>query len=234
MQDFEVIVVDDGSTDSTWEIANNIDDTRFRIIRQENNGASSAKNLGIHHSIGEYLAFLDADDRYLPNKLENQARYLDTHPEVGMVASGWYETDEIGRILIESKPWERCPTLSLTTWLIDCPGNPGSVMVRKIWVEHIHGFEDSITRVEDWDFFLRLAGSGCKMDWLRELVYFYRFHSNNKSRDARATKSSLIRMYDNFFQNENLPKEIVSLKQSVYERCHLQSHPGDTAPEISN
>src|SRR5918993_3371746 len=83
---FEVVVVDDGSTDDTSEVASRYPQ-KVRLIRQENRGLAGARNTGIGHARGEYLVFLDADDRLLPEALEAGGRELEAHPECAFVSS---------------------------------------------------------------------------------------------------------------------------------------------------
>lgn len=84
----EIIVVDDGSTDATPQILASFG-SRIRHIRQTNSGAAAARNAALQASRGEYLAFLDADDLWLPQKLRVQIDYLGSHPDVDLVASSW-------------------------------------------------------------------------------------------------------------------------------------------------
>ena len=89
--DFELIIVDDRSSDDTQEVIRTFTDPRIRVIRHEaNRGAAAARNTGISEARGEYIAFLDDDDECMPNRLADQVSVLDANPDVGMVY-GWIE-----------------------------------------------------------------------------------------------------------------------------------------------
>ncbi len=89
----EIIVVDDGSTDDTEEVVRRITDPRLRYVRKENGGEASARNRCLDESTGEYIAFLDSDDRWLPNKLELQCGVMDAHPELVYVFGNFVRFD---------------------------------------------------------------------------------------------------------------------------------------------
>lgn len=93
--DFEIIVVDDGSKDDGADRVAAVADPRVRLIRQPNGGVSVARNHGIEHARGEWIAFLDADDMWRPNYLEVQAGNIDRHPAAGMVATGFHHTEDV-------------------------------------------------------------------------------------------------------------------------------------------
>ena len=89
--DYELIIVDDCSSDDTWEIVGDFTDPRIRVFRHETNrGAAATRNTGIARARGEYITFLDDDDECTPNRLADQVSVLDTNPDVGMVY-GWIE-----------------------------------------------------------------------------------------------------------------------------------------------
>src|SRR5688572_19309459 len=85
VQDFEIIVIDDGSTDDTQEVLRGIADPRLRIYRTENRGLSAARTEGLRHTRGEFIAFLDSDDRWRPEKLELQLAMMEREPDLGAV-----------------------------------------------------------------------------------------------------------------------------------------------------
>jgi hypothetical protein len=94
LSDFEAIVVDDGSTDGGGQIAERFPDARFRLIRQSNAGPGAARNRGIAEACAPYLAFLDADDAWLPAYLETGVRILDEHPSAASVSCAWIDLPE--------------------------------------------------------------------------------------------------------------------------------------------
>ena len=98
-QDWELIVVNDGSTDGTAEALASFTDTRIRVISQANGGEAVARNRGLDAISGEYVAFLDADDLYLPNALADMVAYLEAHAETDAVCSDGYFCDEADRLL---------------------------------------------------------------------------------------------------------------------------------------
>ncbi len=96
LQDFEIVVVDDGSSDNGPEIVRNIKDPRIRLISQRNAGVSAARNKGIKEANGEYIAFLDSDDKWLPDYLEQMSELIHKHPEADVFGCRYKFNDEFG------------------------------------------------------------------------------------------------------------------------------------------
>lgn len=157
-KDYETIVIDDGSTDNTQEVLAPYLD-RIQYIYQHNRGASSARNTGISHSQGEYIAFLDADDIWLPEKLSTQVEYLNNNQDIALVYSLVLWVDVHGKPLDKRNRLSgRLPAgdvfniLYIRNFIIT-----SSVMVRRRLLGTVGLFDESLTHAEDHELWLRIA-----------------------------------------------------------------------------
>jgi glycosyltransferase involved in cell wall biosynthesis len=183
MSDLEVIVVDDGSTDDTQNVLGRYaDDPRVRLVAQANAGRSLARNLGASLAGGEWVGFLDSDDRYLPNCLADHLKASEEKPASDLTLGGYDYVSDTGSVLGERRPWLETADLSVSSWLFNCLAMPGSILVRRSWFERVGGFDRQCEIAEDWDLFLRLALNACPMQWVRSKVCQYRLHSGNSVR----------------------------------------------------
>ncbi|MFC1680653.1 glycosyltransferase family 2 protein [Pseudomonadota bacterium] len=156
-QDFEVIVLDDGSIDCTADIAERLDDPRVRVYRREHRGPTVSMNEAIQQSRGSLLAFLDADDTWAPDKLERHVKIMTARPELDMTFSRSQLMDENGRKLwIISPAWHG--PLTYRDLLISNPAaNGSSVVARRDAIISAGGFDTSLTAGYDQELWLRLA-----------------------------------------------------------------------------
>ncbi|MEJ5313047.1 MULTISPECIES: glycosyltransferase [Anaerolinea] len=220
-QDWEIVVVDDGSTDNTKEIIQALEDPRIRYLYQENKGLPGARNTGIRNARAELIAFLDSDDAFLPEKLAWQVQRMATQPDLGLVAGDVFFTDAHLKPLFEARAWESHPTLTLSDWVLGCPIIVSATMVRRVWLEKAGYFDETMRYVEDWDLWLRLSYLGCPMEWLSKPVTLYRIHGQNMAKHAALMKQGMLRMFDKFFSIPNLPSEILDLKDQAYAHAYL-------------
>lgn len=181
-RDVECIVVDDGSTDQTKEIVRGYGD-RVRYVHQANSGRSAARNRGIALATGRYIAFLDADDCLAPEKLAEQADFLENHPEFDVVYSRVVYFEE-GQEHSSYSVRRIAPTGDILPDLLY--GNFITVhapLFRKSAVEGVGGYDPALSRYEDWDFFLRLAVAGARFGFLDRCHSYVRVHGENTIRD---------------------------------------------------
>lgn len=222
--DFEIIVVDDGSTEADpGAVVAAVGDPRVRCIRRAvNGGLPAARNTGLAEARGEYIAFLDDDDLLLPGKLASQVKYLEENQDVGLVAGGYIEADRELAPLRAVLPWSSSRTLDLRGCLLECPFVVCAVLVRREWLERVGGFDEQLRWVEDWDLWLRLAAEGCRMTWLPDVVCHYRVYADNMIRNAPAMRAGRVRALDKLFQQRDLPSEITALKDGLYAEAYGQ------------
>ena len=178
-RDFEVICVDDGSTDRTKSIVRGFAD-RVRILEQSNSGPSAARNLGAARSSGDYLAFLDADDLWVPRMLERMVAAFDSDPATSLIFCDAAICDSEGRALgtsIVGKGYDHPPSLDeLLTRL--WPIMPSAALVRRSLYEKAGGFWDELRgasyRFEDIDFYIRMREQG-PFAYIPEQLVTWRF-----------------------------------------------------------
>lgn len=173
--DWEHIIIDDGSTDSTWMLleALSAEDSRIRILRQANTGSSKARNVGIEAAKGEYIALLDADDRSMPERLRKQVGYLESNPDVDLLGSGYVNVTETGAELDVTLP---PPGHDLIKKIIykHNPFCTSTVIARRRFFKDTGGFDESIFRAEDYDLWLRGYAMFRYDNLLEPLVYYRR------------------------------------------------------------
>ena len=157
LRDFELLVIDDGSTDGTLAVLDGIPDERLRLLSFANAGLAVARNRGIEHSRGEFLSFIDADDLWTPDKLEAQLDVLRSRPAAGLAYSWTAFIDDRGRYLFAKEP-QHFEGDVYTDLLRECFIASGSnVLIRRRCVESVGPFHERFRSVEDWEYWLRVA-----------------------------------------------------------------------------
>ncbi|MGI9087615.1 MAG: glycosyltransferase family 2 protein [Chthoniobacterales bacterium] len=197
LRDWECIVVDDGSSDNSQEIARGLaeEDERVRVFAQENRGPSAARNRGVAEARGRYLQFLDADDLLEPDKLQVHVAYLESTEGVSIVYgdvryfTDEYPDDYFFGIWGETGPWVTNlaalgeplleKVLSRNIMAMNCPIFPRSVL------ERIGPFSVSVLGCEDWEYWIRCAANGERFHYLEgpNTLALVRSHATSTSRD---------------------------------------------------
>ncbi|MGV8083174.1 MAG: glycosyltransferase [Coriobacteriia bacterium] len=218
---WECIVVDDGSVDATFRIAQSFSksDPRFRAIRQENAGCSAARNSALRVARGEFICLLDADDLYDPGYLELQAAFIDARPGFdlyscnGLIllpngATTPYFTDEIH---------EQVVSFTLEDWFPKCPVLIMSILRREA-AEAIGGFREDLRHAEDYDFWLRLMASGARHLHNPAVLCTYRRHGGGKSTNRSAEARAVAQLLEYFLGDTRLTHTQRERLERVLER----------------
>lgn len=191
----ELVVVDDGSTDETPGLLDARQDHRIRVVHQRNRGLSGARNTGIRQARGEYLAFLDADDWWLPGKLEAQVELLQRQPETGFCSVATRVVDGEGN---EVNLW-RCPEWqgdflqALFLQPAAVAGSGSGVMVRRSLFDNTGLFDESLKSLEDIDMWMRLAAVS-PYACIGEPLAVILKHPESMSRNIGVMRESAIRV----------------------------------------
>jgi len=210
--DFEVLVIDDGSQDSTLEVINKIQDSRLKVFPYPNTGVSASRNRGLAHAIGELISFLDADDLWTPDKLEAQVKALQDNPNAA-VAYSW--TDWIdrcgqflrsgGHITVNGNAYE-------TLLLRDFVESGSNALIRREALAEVGNFDESLAHGEDWDLWLRLAAR-YEFVTVPAPQILYRISSSSASTDVWKMEAGSLQIIERAFAQA--PESLQSLKREV-------------------
>ncbi|MDO4642172.1 MAG: glycosyltransferase [Neisseria sp.] len=172
---FEIIAIDDGSTDHTVQILNQyaMQDSRFNILLQENTYCVIARQNAIAHAKGKYLVCLDSDDKLAPTYLEKCVEIAERQPEIGIVYS---EAQLFGRI---NQSWS-LPPYDIQDFLIE-NSIYISALIRKSEFDAVGGFDTRLLYFEDWELFISLIRRGAQVYRIKEPLFFYRLRHNQSS-----------------------------------------------------
>ena len=195
----EVLIVDDGSTDDTPNIVRQWQQhPRVRLHRQVNSGQAHAKNTGIRLGRGAFVAFLDADDLWFPDKLSSQMPLFEGRPEVGVVYSGHEKMDDLGRPLPQEQTRLHRGRVSGPLLVENFVSFPTAV-VRRACLEHYGAFDESLGMGIDYELWLRLSAH-CEFDFIAKATARYRVWAGQMSGNYRERYKSGIRIMRDFLR----------------------------------
>ncbi len=209
--DFEVLIINDGSSDGIVEWFSGFREKRVQLISQANQRIAAARNTGISHAKGEYIAFLDADDLWESTKLEKQVRFLEEHSSVGIVHT-WTrlidpKSQPTGRILkspAEGNAWQHLIQKNTIV--------TSSAMIRSVCF-HAGGLSQDLHYCEDTDLWIRLAAS-YTFGIVKEPLTSYRLHPGTLSTNCPEVLQSFRILIERAF--ESVPTELLYLRNRAY------------------
>ncbi len=222
-KDWEIILVDDGSTDNTREaVAPYLTQlgSRLRYIKQENRGLAAARNTGIWAARGSYIALLDSDDVWKPEKLATQVPYLEADASVGLVSSRAEQVDAANKQVLGLKPKDPAGT-TLATMIVQGTQPPSSFLIRKTAIESIGGFDPAIKRgIEDVDLCFRLARRW-KFVCLEQPLIRYRLHSTNLSSEPLGTYLGYVQTYEKLLIDPDATVPVAAARRYLAKYLYL-------------
>ena len=214
----EIIVVDDGSTDESLEVLRSYGD-RIKWFQQSRQGVSAARNRGIQESRGEFVAWLDSDDRWHPEKLARQLVAFD-RPSVGMVYCGRQLIDGEGRWLQTQQPRHSgwlLKDIALLRWA-QAPGG-STALVRRTCLDRVGGFDPSLSTSADWDFWRRIA-CAYEIRIVPEPLVSYRQHPSAMHRNVELFERDMLRAFSRMF-NDPAAAAIHPLRRQCYSNLYV-------------
>jgi glycosyltransferase involved in cell wall biosynthesis len=177
----EIVAVDDGSTDDTARVIQSYAARGVRYVYQPNQGPGAARNRGLRETSGEWVAFLDGDDLWLPEKTAHQADYLTRHPEVALVSGHkvWWDVNRNARWI---KKYGLPPRADLAREIVihNFVGNPSMTLIRRAALDEIGYFDTTLRWGQDRELWIRLIAQA-RIGFLDEPVIIYRWHPGSLS-----------------------------------------------------
>lgn len=212
--DWELLAVDDGSEDGTPRILelSACLDSRVRIIRRERNGLVSALNAGLEECRGEFLARMDGDDICHPRRFEMQVAYLDSHPDIGLVACNYrhFPRSNLKQGMAAYEIWQNALAeheLIRRDLFVESPFVHPSIMLRRAVLVQAGGYQDR-GWPEDYDLWLRLAQAGVRFARLQETLFFWRDHPGRATRTMDAYSSDAFRACKLHYLRQDFLKDV--------------------------
>jgi glycosyltransferase involved in cell wall biosynthesis len=217
--DYEIILVDDGS-DKTYNFLPNISDNRIRYVRQENRGPAAARNLGIELSQGKFVAFLDSDDLWLPNKLEIQLRYMQDNSEVGLSHTSYTRMSSKGDFL------EKISSGKFTGYvypkiILSCPIATPTVIIRKKILKNIK-FNERVKIGEDVIMWVQISKQ-YKILGIDNPLTKVRIHGDNAAIDIHKNLQGNLNIIKYTLENDN-DLDFISRKKARSGFYNIKGH----------
>jgi glycosyltransferase involved in cell wall biosynthesis len=226
LTDYEIIVVDDGSTDNTREFLSKNFANKIRYIgKPKNEGLASARNTGIEASRGTYIALLDDDDLWLPEKLALQIDLAQKNPSLGLVYCGACKVNEDGELLEQIKPSKRGAIFEDMLYRNYLLGPASIALIAKDVLLKAGYFDKNLCPCADWDMWIRIARCA-EVDFVEEPLVHYVLHDNNMHKDLAAMEKDTFAILNKYWPPLVKEKGCLARKDKTYsDHCiHFARH----------
>lgn len=197
-KNFELLIINDGSTDRTLELLHTITDPRVQLFTCKNSERANARNLGIKHASGDFIAFIDADDMWTTDKLEQQVLALTKNSEAGVAYSWTRFIDDNNFPLYDSEACYYQGDVYREILLCNFIASGSNILVRRESIDLVGLYDTEVIPSEDWDYCIRLAKL-CSFVVVPKYQVFYRKSSNSSSSNVNAMEKSTLRVISKSF-----------------------------------
>jgi glycosyltransferase involved in cell wall biosynthesis len=213
-QDFEIIVLDDGSQDNTKAVVEGYG-TKVHYFYQNNKGIAGARNAGMHQAAGEYIAFLDSDDYWLPGKLERQMALFSEHPEYGMAACQCGSVQIDGTYREKNRPGK-------SGWILYDLFNKNfirtsSAVITRTCLEKVGGFDEALREGEEYDYWLRIAAEFA-VGFINEPLTVYVDNTDGMSTDSLTGRLHRLKVLEKNYLKKKIPLHMY--RRRIADTCH--------------
>ena len=200
-KNFEFIIINDGSTDSTREIVLSYDDPRIYLIdNEENIGLTKSLNKGLKIARGEYIARMDADDVSMPDRFENQMDFLNCHRDYAVVGTFLKVIDENSKVIFTAEKPTQYADIREFLNRDNCIGH-GSAMIRKTCLQSVGFYDESIEKSQDYELWLRIS-QNYRLANIPQYLYMWRSHKENISAKHRNAQKHFVEMIKTRFEGK--------------------------------
>jgi glycosyltransferase involved in cell wall biosynthesis len=218
-RDIEILVIDDGSTDETQDVVRRYG-APVRCVYQENKGVAMARNHGIDESRGRYVAFLDADDVWRPEKLEKELAALKGHGEFQACHTAMQVVDGRWRPFVVTRRDDGVSTLEALLLRGNVVGTPSTVICRRLLFSEVGAFDPGLSQCADWDMWVRLA-TVTEFVYLDEPLVTYRQHGSNMSRDPALLERDSLRVLEKAFSLPVITSTLRARRSAAFARNYM-------------
>jgi glycosyltransferase involved in cell wall biosynthesis len=215
---FEIIVVNDASPDHTCDAVKQFDDPRLMyFIHEENQGADVARHTGLQASSGEIIAFLDQDDFFHPEKLQEHVIFLERHPDIGTTYNARFELNYSSKTIREL--WRPPGSITLADLVLSFPISPSDSVVRRKWAFEMDLHSDN-SRGSEISILGHLFMSGCGFGFVDRALNYRRYHSRRKVKDLAGACESELSNQVKVFSDPRCPAEVLALRSVAHSNLY--------------